>query len=213
MPATLSGPFDTAQLPRIAPQPVTVTISRAIRPGLEAQYLVWAEAAVATCARSTGVSAPASCSPVPTTVGTRSCSGSWTGCTCAGGSARPSVPTWSLRPRSCWRSGSPAPWGGGLVRPAQPGGAGRGFLVWSPRWPGRTPGHGASGAGAANRRVAHGRARGHLVGADHGDRAPRSAPADPPAQPPPALIGAARTSRTRLVRTGRAGIVSDASGL
>ncbi|MCB0957016.1 MAG: hypothetical protein KDB12_12740, partial [Ilumatobacter sp.] len=48
MPATLSGPFDTAQLPRIAPQPVTVTISRAIRPGLEAQYLVWAEDAVAT---------------------------------------------------------------------------------------------------------------------------------------------------------------------
>ena len=48
MSVALSGPFDTAQLPRIAPQPVTVTISRAIRPGLEAQYLVWAEDAVAT---------------------------------------------------------------------------------------------------------------------------------------------------------------------
>ena len=39
MPPTLTGPFDTAQLPRLAPGPVTVTVARRIRPGFEAQFL------------------------------------------------------------------------------------------------------------------------------------------------------------------------------
>ena len=44
----LSGPFDTSQLPRIAPDPVTVTVARTVAPGLEAQYLRWADEVVAT---------------------------------------------------------------------------------------------------------------------------------------------------------------------
>lgn len=39
----LSGPFDTAQLPRIAGAPVTVTVSRSIAPGREAEFEVWAD--------------------------------------------------------------------------------------------------------------------------------------------------------------------------
>lgn len=44
----LSGPFDTAQLPRIAPEPVTVTVARTVKPGYEAQYLQWADEVIAT---------------------------------------------------------------------------------------------------------------------------------------------------------------------
>ena len=44
----LSGPFDTAQLPRIAPEPVTVTVARSVKPGYEAQYLQWADEVIAT---------------------------------------------------------------------------------------------------------------------------------------------------------------------
>ncbi len=44
----LSGPFDTAQLPRVAADPVTVTVARTIAPGYEAQFLRWADEAVAT---------------------------------------------------------------------------------------------------------------------------------------------------------------------
>jgi len=44
----LSGSFDTSQLPRIAPDPVTVTVARTVAPGLEAQYLRWADQVVAT---------------------------------------------------------------------------------------------------------------------------------------------------------------------
>lgn len=47
MPPTLTGPFDTAQLPRLAPEPVTVTVARRIRPGFEAQFLTWADQLVA----------------------------------------------------------------------------------------------------------------------------------------------------------------------
>ncbi|MEZ5220255.1 MAG: antibiotic biosynthesis monooxygenase [Ilumatobacteraceae bacterium] len=43
MSPTLTGPFDTAQLPRLAPEPVTVTVARRIRPGHEAEFLAWAE--------------------------------------------------------------------------------------------------------------------------------------------------------------------------
>ena len=39
----LSGPFDTGQLPRLAPDPVTVTVARTIAPGFEAQFMSWAE--------------------------------------------------------------------------------------------------------------------------------------------------------------------------
>ena len=43
----LSGPFDTAQLPRIAPDPVTVTVARRIEPGFEGQFMQWADELVA----------------------------------------------------------------------------------------------------------------------------------------------------------------------
>lgn len=43
----LSGQFDTAQLPKIAPDPVTVTVARVVAPGHEAQYLRWADDVVA----------------------------------------------------------------------------------------------------------------------------------------------------------------------
>ena len=43
----LSGPFDTARLPRIAPTPVTVTVSRAIESGREAEFDAWSEQMVA----------------------------------------------------------------------------------------------------------------------------------------------------------------------
>ncbi len=43
----LSGPFDTAQLPRIAPAPVTVTVSRSIAPGREEEFADWSDLMVA----------------------------------------------------------------------------------------------------------------------------------------------------------------------
>jgi uncharacterized protein len=46
----LSGPFDTGQLPRLAPHPVTVTVARTIAPGYEAEFLKWADELV-TAAR------------------------------------------------------------------------------------------------------------------------------------------------------------------
>jgi antibiotic biosynthesis monooxygenase (ABM) superfamily enzyme len=42
----LSGQFDTAQLPKVAADPVTVTVARSIMPGHEAQYLRWADQVV-----------------------------------------------------------------------------------------------------------------------------------------------------------------------
>ena len=39
----LSGPFDTAQLPRIAAAPVTVTVARQVAPGRDAEFAAWAE--------------------------------------------------------------------------------------------------------------------------------------------------------------------------
>jgi antibiotic biosynthesis monooxygenase (ABM) superfamily enzyme len=47
MSAPLTGPFDTGQLPRIAPHPVTVTVARTIAPGWEAEFLRWADELVA----------------------------------------------------------------------------------------------------------------------------------------------------------------------
>lgn len=43
MNTVLSGPFDTAQLPRIAPAPVTVTVSRQVAPGREEEFAEWAD--------------------------------------------------------------------------------------------------------------------------------------------------------------------------
>lgn len=48
MSLALSGPFDTAQLPRVAGDPVTVTVARMVKPGFEAQYVQWTEEVVAT---------------------------------------------------------------------------------------------------------------------------------------------------------------------
>jgi uncharacterized protein len=49
--SVLSGPFDTAQLPRIAAAPVTVTVSRQVAAGRERDFAVWAET-MATRARA-----------------------------------------------------------------------------------------------------------------------------------------------------------------
>ncbi len=48
MALTLSGPFDTAQLPRVAAHPVTITVARMVVPGFEGQYVEWTEEVVAT---------------------------------------------------------------------------------------------------------------------------------------------------------------------
>jgi uncharacterized protein len=46
--SSLTGDFDTAQLPRIADEPVTVIVARTVAPGFEAQFLAWADEVVAT---------------------------------------------------------------------------------------------------------------------------------------------------------------------
>ena len=43
MSTLLSGPFDTSELPRIASEPVTVTVGRVVLPGKEAEFEAWAE--------------------------------------------------------------------------------------------------------------------------------------------------------------------------
>ena len=48
MSVALSGSFDTGQLPRVAGDPVTITVARTVAPGFEAQYLQWTEEVVAT---------------------------------------------------------------------------------------------------------------------------------------------------------------------
>lgn len=44
----LTGPFDTAKLPRIAPGSVTVTIARTVKPGRSAEFTTWTEEMVRT---------------------------------------------------------------------------------------------------------------------------------------------------------------------
>lgn len=44
----LSGHFDTERLPRVAPDPVTVIVARAVLPGTEGQYMRWAEEVLST---------------------------------------------------------------------------------------------------------------------------------------------------------------------
>ena len=48
MSLALSGPFDTAQLPRVASEPVTLTVARTVLPGAEAQYVAWTDEVIAT---------------------------------------------------------------------------------------------------------------------------------------------------------------------
>lgn len=50
----LTGRFDTAELPRIADQPVTVTVARRVEPGYESQFLRWADDVVETMAKFHG---------------------------------------------------------------------------------------------------------------------------------------------------------------
>lgn len=54
MTLTLSGPFDTSQLPRIASEPVTITVARTVAPGFEGEYLQWTDDVVATLRRFHG---------------------------------------------------------------------------------------------------------------------------------------------------------------
>ena len=54
MTLALSGPFDTAQLPRVASQPVTITVARTVAPGFEGEYLQWTDDVVATLRRFHG---------------------------------------------------------------------------------------------------------------------------------------------------------------
>ena len=56
MALALSGPFDTAQLPRVASDPVTVTVARTVLPGYEAEFLRWADDVVATVRSFHGLS-------------------------------------------------------------------------------------------------------------------------------------------------------------
>ncbi len=50
----LTGPFDTDRLPRIAGEPVTVTVARRVEPGFEAEFLRWADDMVTTVGRAQG---------------------------------------------------------------------------------------------------------------------------------------------------------------
>ena len=42
MTLVLSGPFDTAELPKVASEPVTLTVARSVQPEWEAEYQRWA---------------------------------------------------------------------------------------------------------------------------------------------------------------------------
>jgi antibiotic biosynthesis monooxygenase (ABM) superfamily enzyme len=44
----LTGPFDTAKLPRIAPGSITVTVARTVKPGRSAEFTTWSEEMVNT---------------------------------------------------------------------------------------------------------------------------------------------------------------------
>jgi uncharacterized protein len=54
MSVPLSGLFDTGQLPRLAPEPVTVTVARTVAPGWEAEFMRWADELVAEARRFHG---------------------------------------------------------------------------------------------------------------------------------------------------------------
>jgi hypothetical protein len=44
----LTGHFNTGRLPRIADEPITVTVARTVAPGFEAQFLAWTEEVIST---------------------------------------------------------------------------------------------------------------------------------------------------------------------
>jgi len=50
----LTGPFDTGTLPRIAGDPVTVTVARRVAPGHEAEFLAWADELIAAVRTAPG---------------------------------------------------------------------------------------------------------------------------------------------------------------
>ena len=50
----LTGPFDTAQLPRIADEPVTITVARTVAPGHEDEFQRWTDEVVSTVRRFDG---------------------------------------------------------------------------------------------------------------------------------------------------------------
>ena len=51
---TLTGPFDTSELPRIGSEPVTVTVARTVRPGMAPAFEGWAARVQHTLARFPG---------------------------------------------------------------------------------------------------------------------------------------------------------------
>jgi antibiotic biosynthesis monooxygenase (ABM) superfamily enzyme len=59
----LTGAFDTARLPRIAADPVTVTVARRVLPGWEAEFLVWADELLAAVRQTPGCLGAAVFSP------------------------------------------------------------------------------------------------------------------------------------------------------
>ena len=50
----LSGSVDTAKLPRIAGEPVTITVARTVRPGWESEFLRWQSEVVAVVIEAPG---------------------------------------------------------------------------------------------------------------------------------------------------------------
>lgn len=54
MSTLLSGSFDTSELPRLASEPVTVTVGRQVLPGKEAEFEAWAEQLMARVERFPG---------------------------------------------------------------------------------------------------------------------------------------------------------------
>ena len=54
MSPALTGQFDTAQLPRLAPDPVTVIVARSIAPGGELDFLEWANELISVVQQAAG---------------------------------------------------------------------------------------------------------------------------------------------------------------
>lgn len=50
----LTGSVDTAQLPRVAGEPVTITVARTVRPGWESEFLRWQSEVVAAVMEAPG---------------------------------------------------------------------------------------------------------------------------------------------------------------
>jgi uncharacterized protein len=59
----LTGAFDTARLPRIAADPVTITVARRVLPGWEAEFLAWADELLAAVRQAPGCLGAAVFSP------------------------------------------------------------------------------------------------------------------------------------------------------